>query len=30
LDQMADKDVPAWFANQDKHWKKLSEGIKVN
>ena len=30
LDQMSDKDVPVWFANQDKHWKKLSEGIKVN
>jgi tripartite-type tricarboxylate transporter receptor subunit TctC len=30
LDQMADKDIDRWFANQERHWKKLSEGVKVN
>lgn len=30
LDQMSDKDMQAWFENQDKHWKKLSSGVKVN
>jgi tripartite-type tricarboxylate transporter receptor subunit TctC len=29
LDQMADKDIQSWYENQDKHWKKLSEGIKI-
>jgi tripartite-type tricarboxylate transporter receptor subunit TctC len=30
LDQTADKDITRWFENQDKHWKKLSEGVKIN
>lgn len=30
LDQMPDKDINLWFSNQEKHWKKLSEGVKVN
>jgi tripartite-type tricarboxylate transporter receptor subunit TctC len=30
LDQMSDKAIDQWFANQDKHWKKLGEGVKIN
>ena len=30
LDQMADKDIDRWFANQNKHWTKLGEGVKIN
>lgn len=30
LDQTADRDIDRWFANQERHWKKLSEGVKVN
>ena len=29
LDQMADKDIQPWYENQEKHWKKLSNGVKI-